>query len=112
MNKFAAEGTVGDMDCVYSGWETDRPGGFSDAEVLALRRLSPFLAMAMKCASLARIAQALVETYLGREAGRQVLSGRIERGSPTGSRPCSGSAICAASPASPTTPSRPRSSRC
>jgi len=80
MNKFAAEGTVGDMDCVYSGWETDRPEGFSEAEVLALRRLSPFLAMAMKCASLARIAQALVETYLGREAGRQVLSGRIERG--------------------------------
>ena len=80
MNKFAAEGTVGDMDCVYSGWETDRPEGFSEAEVLALRRLSPFLAMAMKCASLGRIAQALVETYLGREAGRQVLSGRIERG--------------------------------
>ena len=80
MNKFAAEGTVGDMDCVYSGWETDRPKGFTDAEVMALRRLSPFLAMAMKCASLARIAQALVETYLGREAGRQVLSGRIERG--------------------------------
>jgi len=80
MNKFAAEGTVGDMDCVYSGWETDRPEGFTEAEVTALRRLSPFLAMAMKCASLARIAQALVETYLGREAGRQVLSGRIERG--------------------------------
>ncbi|HEY2111286.1 MAG TPA: adenylate/guanylate cyclase domain-containing protein, partial [Dongiaceae bacterium] len=80
MNKFAAEGTVGDMDCVYSGWETDRPEGFTEAEVMALRRLSPFLAMAMKCASLGRIAQALVETYLGREAGRQVLSGRIERG--------------------------------
>ncbi|HEY8014011.1 MAG TPA: adenylate/guanylate cyclase domain-containing protein [Dongiaceae bacterium] len=80
MNKFAAEGTVGDMDCVYSGWETGRPEGFTEAEVLALRRLSPFLAMAMKCASLGRTAQALVETYLGREAGRQVLSGRIERG--------------------------------
>src|SRR6478736_5957119 len=76
MNKFAAEGTVGDMDCVYSGWETDRLEGFSEEEVLALRRLSPFLAMAMKCASLGRAAQALVETYLGREAGRQVLSGR------------------------------------
>ena len=54
MNKFAAEGTVGDMDCVYSGWETDRPEGFTEAEVMALRRLSPFLAMAMKCASLGR----------------------------------------------------------
>ena len=80
MNRFAAEGTVGDMDCVYSGWETDRAEGFSEEDVLAMRRLSPFLALAMKCGSLGRTAQALVETYLGREAGRQVLSGRIERG--------------------------------
>jgi adenylate cyclase len=80
MNRFAAEGTVGDMDCVFSAWETDRPEGFTDEEILALRRLSPFLALAMKCASLGRTAQALVQTYLGREAGRQVLSGRIARG--------------------------------
>jgi adenylate cyclase len=79
VNRFA-EGTVGDMDCVYSAWETDRPAGFSEGDILALRRLSPFLALAMKCGSLARTAQALVQTYLGREAGRQVLSGRIERG--------------------------------
>jgi adenylate cyclase len=38
------------------------------------------LALAIKCASLARIAGTLVETYLGRDAGRRVLSGRIERG--------------------------------
>jgi adenylate cyclase len=80
MNRFAPEGTVGDMDCVFSAWETDRPEGFTDNEILALRRLSPFLALAMKCASLGRTAQALVQTYLGREAGRQVLSGRIARG--------------------------------
>src|SRR4051812_7914103 len=33
-----------------------------------------------KCASLARIAATLVETYLGRDAGRRVLEGRIARG--------------------------------
>ena len=40
----------------------------------------PGLALAIKCASLARIAATLVETYLGRDAGRRVLAGRIERG--------------------------------
>ena len=34
----------------------------------------------MKCASLGRIAATLVETYLGRDAGRRVLGGQIARG--------------------------------
>jgi adenylate cyclase len=34
----------------------------------------------MKSASLARVAETLVETYLGRDAGRRVLQGRIDRG--------------------------------
>jgi adenylate cyclase len=80
LNRFAAEGVVGEMDCVYSGWESDRPEGFEESDIAALRRLSPFLALAMKCATLGRIAQALAETYLGRDAGRLVLSGRILRG--------------------------------
>ena len=37
MNRFAAEGTVGDMDCVYSCWETDRPEGFSEAATSSTR---------------------------------------------------------------------------
>jgi adenylate cyclase len=80
VNRFAAQGIIGDMDCVYSAWGTDRPEGFSDGEVAALRRLTPFLALAMKCTALGRIAETLVETYLGRDAGRMVLSGRIARG--------------------------------
>jgi adenylate cyclase len=80
MNRFAAEGVIGEMDCVFTGWETDRSEGFADSEVQALQQLAPFLALAMKCASLGRIAQTLAETYLGRDAGRSVLSGRIARG--------------------------------
>jgi adenylate cyclase len=38
------------------------------------------LALSIKCVSLARIAETLVETYLGRDAGRRVLGGRIRRG--------------------------------
>ncbi|MBM6594071.1 adenylate/guanylate cyclase domain-containing protein [Microvirga pudoricolor] len=80
IHRFAADGVIGEMDCVYSSWATDHPDGFSDAQVDALCRLVPSLALAAKCTSLARIAETLVETYLGRDAGRRVLSGRIERG--------------------------------
>ncbi|HXQ42028.1 MAG TPA: adenylate/guanylate cyclase domain-containing protein [Candidatus Udaeobacter sp.] len=78
--RFAAEGVIGDMDCIYSSWCTDRPEGFAEADVAALGRLFPYLAIAMKCAALGRVARALAETYLGRDAGRLVLGGRIARG--------------------------------
>jgi adenylate cyclase len=77
---FGADGVIGDMDCVYSAWVSDAPGGFTDADVALIEDLLPTLAMAMKCRSLMRIAETLVETYLGRDAGRMVLSGRIRRG--------------------------------
>lgn len=82
ITRFAAEGIVGDMDCVYASWATDAEAGFTEAQIAALQRLIPFLALAVKSASLARIAGTLVETYLGRDAGRRVLSGRIARGIP------------------------------
>jgi len=80
INRFAAQGTIGEMDCVYSRWITDRPGGFADGDVAALVALAPALALAVKCASLKRIAETLVETYLGRDPGRRVLAGGIGRG--------------------------------
>jgi adenylate cyclase len=80
LNRFAADGAIGEMDSFYSSWMTDRAEGFSDDEVAALKRLTPFLGLAIKSVSLARIAETLVETYLGRDAGRRVLQGRIARG--------------------------------
>ncbi len=80
VHRFAADGVIGEMDCVYSAWASDAPDGFPDPHVEALTRLAPALALAAKCASLARIAGTLVETYLGRDAGRRVLEGRILRG--------------------------------
>ena len=79
-NRFAAEGIIGDMDCVYSSWATDAPQGFRDSDVDDLSRLMPLVALTLKSASLTRIAGTLVETYLGRDAGRKVLGGRIGRG--------------------------------
>jgi adenylate cyclase len=79
-NRFAGEEIIGRMDCVYSSWATDASQGFADDDIAHLRRLMPFLALAVKAASLARIAGTLVETYLGRDPGRRVLQGRIARG--------------------------------
>ncbi len=80
ITRFAADGVIGEMDCVYSSWTTDHPRGFDDAQLEALIGLMPGLALAVKCVSLTRIAGTLVETYLGRDAGRRVLAGRIRRG--------------------------------
>ena len=80
IRRFAAEGVIGEMDCAYSSWATDAAGGFDDGAVLALQRLAPFLELAIKSAVLARMAGTLAQTYLGRDAGRRVMSGRILRG--------------------------------
>ena len=79
-NPFTGDEIIGRMDCVYSSWATDASQGFDDDDVADLCRLMPFLALAVKSASLARIAGTLVETYLGRDPGRRVLQGRIARG--------------------------------
>jgi len=80
VHRFADDNAIGEMDCVYSSWMTRHPEGFSDAGMVALRRLVPPLALAIKAAALARVASTLVDVYLGRDAGKRVLSGRILRG--------------------------------
>jgi adenylate cyclase len=80
VHRFAAEGVIGEMDAVYSSWATDAAAGFDEAEALAVQRLAPYLNLAVKSASLAHMAGTLAATYLGRDAGRRVMSGRILRG--------------------------------
>ena len=80
INRFAAGGTIGEMDCVYSAWATKDPSGFQSEHVAALQRMTPFLALAIKSVSLARMTGTLMQTYLGRDAARRILSGRIVRG--------------------------------
>jgi adenylate cyclase len=80
VHRFASGAAIGEMDCIYSGWATRSVDGFSEAAIVALRRLVPALGLAMKSAALARIADTLVQVYLGRDAGRRVLKGRIQRG--------------------------------
>ena len=80
VHRFAEKGVIGEMDCVYSSWSTDAADGFDDTDVLAVQRLAPFLKLAVKSAALVRMAGNLAETYLGRDPGRRVMSGRIVRG--------------------------------
>ena len=80
VTRFAPTGVIGEMDAIYSFWTSDVVPGFDENHIAMLRALINPLAAALKCASLAGIAATLVETYLGRDAGRRVLSGRIERG--------------------------------
>ena len=80
ISRFAAAGVIGEMDGVYSSWVTNAPNGFSDSQIAALQRIAPYLALAIKSVSLARMTGTLMATYLGRDAGQRVLGGRIMRG--------------------------------
>ena len=80
VHRFASAGVIGEMDAFYVQFITRSDGGFAEEHLAALRALVPPLALSIKCASLGRIAGTLAEVYLGRDAGRRVLSGRIARG--------------------------------
>src|SRR5215467_3355534 len=65
------------MACTQPGRQRTR----RDLRTIKLLRLSvPYLGLALKSVSLARMTRTLMETYLGRDAGQRVLSGRIVRG--------------------------------
>ena len=80
LTRFAAEGVIGEMDALYSSWGTKAATGFDEDQLIALERVVPYLALAIKSVSLVRMTRTLMETYLGRDAGRRVLRGRIVRG--------------------------------
>ena len=66
---------------MISSWTSDAPSGFSDSDINAIRGLLPVLGLALKSASIHRTARDLLTVYLGRDAGRRVLSGDLQRGS-------------------------------
>ena len=64
ITRFAADGVIGEMDGVYSSWATTTPDGFNDESLAALQRIVPYLALAIKSVSLARMTGTLMQTYL------------------------------------------------
>lgn len=70
----------GNMRGIIVTWASDRPGGFTNDDIAALKRIQRRYAVACKTAIQDRIAHNITETYLGKQAGNRVLSGQIRRG--------------------------------
>jgi adenylate cyclase len=59
---------------------TDRPAGFTDADIDKFDRLLDYMAPIVESRIGIRLSQTLLETYLGRIVGEQILDGLIKRG--------------------------------
>ena len=59
---------------------TDRPGGFTEADIADLCRLVDHLGAVAELHMNRTIAETIIDTYLGRIVGEQILSGQIKRG--------------------------------
>jgi adenylate cyclase len=62
---------------------TDRPGGFDDAHIAALKKLLPVLSLVSEIRIKNRLARTLLETYVGSHAGELILAGATRRGTGT-----------------------------
>ncbi|MBO9410859.1 MULTISPECIES: adenylate/guanylate cyclase domain-containing protein [unclassified Ruegeria] len=69
------------VDGVLLSWTSNAPEGFRDSDLELIHTALPHLGLALKSASNARVSKDLMRVYLGRDAGRRVLSGEIRRGS-------------------------------
>lgn len=65
---------------VVAGWATRREGGFSDADVAALRRVMPLVGVAVRTALQNQLLANIADAYLGRAVAPRVLSGQMRRG--------------------------------
>lgn len=70
----------GSAQGMMGSWATDGISGFSEAMIGALLRMQNHLALAAKMAVLGKLANNMLTTYLGGDAGRRVLNGQIRRG--------------------------------
>ncbi|MGY3347326.1 MULTISPECIES: adenylate/guanylate cyclase domain-containing protein [unclassified Bradyrhizobium] len=62
---------------------TDRPGGFDDSHLAALKSVLPVLALVSEIRIKNRLARTLLETYVGSHAGELILAGATRRGTGT-----------------------------
>jgi adenylate cyclase len=72
--------TLGVVPGLVISYQTDRRGGFEDAELDLLRRLTRPFALAYKAIDSVHTGRSLLETYLGVDPARRVLDGAIVRG--------------------------------
>ncbi len=78
ISRFAPGGVIGEMDGVYLSWATRVPDGFSNDQIAALQHLAPYLALAIKSVSLARMTGTLMGN-LSRSRRRPARAWRTHR---------------------------------
>ena len=71
----------GELDGIFFSCATDRPEGFDDGQLDQVAQALPYLAISVKSRLTYDVASTVLETYLGRDAGKRVLTGAIQRGS-------------------------------
>ncbi len=64
-----------------AAFATDRPGGFTLAELKFMDAMLPHMARQSELLTLRYLTTTLLDTYVGRKAGERVLTGQIRRGS-------------------------------
>jgi adenylate cyclase len=77
---FGTARRLGPADRILSSWVSDASDGFDENHIAVIEQLAQPLALAVKNASAYRIANSVIATYLGADAGRRVLEGEIVRG--------------------------------
>ena len=68
------------VDGMFGSWSTDRKSGFTSRDLRDLARVQKRLAVACKMQIRREITRNVLTAYLGDDAGRQVLDGKIKRG--------------------------------
>ena len=90
LKEYAAEGCTdyvimhlpfGDEGRHAAAFATDRPGGFTPAELRLMDAMLPHMARQSELLTLRYLTTTLLDTYVGRKAGERVLTGQIRRGS-------------------------------
>ena len=77
----AAQGGQGVFGGVFLSCATNAAPGFDDDQLAQVTATLPYLALAVKSRSTYDVADAVLGTYLGEDAGHRVLTGSIDRGS-------------------------------
>jgi len=77
---FQRAGGATPSDGIIGSWATGRRTGFTEQDLRAFQRIQRRLAVACKVRIKEQIARTVLATYIGRDAGRRVLEGVIQRG--------------------------------
>jgi adenylate cyclase len=64
----------------FLSWATDRPGGFTSAQLAELYDLLPLIGLRIELDHARAVTQTLLTTYLGRDAAKRISRGTIRRG--------------------------------